>query len=98
MWAVALCSVLLLGLATAEQGTLSCVPKPSTVVYQSCTGAGTLSAGSNVTYTFSVDEASVDNEKFDLNITLTSLTGDTDLYVQLVPSSHHTLLSHTLPS
>ena len=80
MWAVAVCtSVLLLGLASAEQGTLSCVPKPATVVYQRCTGAGTLSAGSNVTFTFIVDEASVSDEKFDLNITLTSLSGDTDL-------------------
>ena len=79
MRAIALYCLLLVGLAAAEQGTLSCTSYPVSAVYQRCTDAGTLTAGSNFTYAFTVDEAIVSDEKYDLNITLTSLTGDTDL-------------------
>ena len=65
--------------ARAEAGTLTCIEQPSTGVYQTCTDTGTLAVGANVTYYFPVSEASVSDQTFDLNITLTSLTGDSDL-------------------
>ena len=68
-----------MGLAAAQSGSLTCVEKPSSGVFQRCSDTGTLAVGQNKTYMYSVSQASASEQTFDLNITLTSLTGDADL-------------------
>ena len=66
-------------LAHAKAGTLTCTDNPSSKVTFLCSGDGTLAVGANLTYTVSVDETSSVNQLYDLNVTLKSPSGDSDL-------------------
>ena len=74
--AVALCAA---SLAHADTQALSCTENTSPGTAWSCENFGTVSGKANVTYQLAVQASDAQYQRFDVNITLTSLSGDADL-------------------
>lgn len=68
--------------ALATTGELACANTlaASTRVTFFCEADGTVAVGANWTYTVAVEESAAENQLYDLNVTLKSVTGDADLY------------------
>ena len=74
--AVALCAA---SLACADTEVLSCNENPTAGTAWSCENFGTVAGKANVTYQLAIQPSDAQYERFDVNITLTSLSGDADL-------------------
>ena len=67
------------GWARADTDVLSCTENPTPGTAWSCENFGTVAAQANVTYQLAVQPSDATYQRFDINITLTSLSGDADL-------------------
>ena len=67
------------GWARAATEALSCTENPTPGTAWSCENFGTVAAQANVTYQLAVQPSDATYQRFDINITLTSLSGDADL-------------------
>ncbi|KAK9839237.1 hypothetical protein WJX81_003310 [Elliptochloris bilobata] len=65
----------------ADTDVLSCTENTSAGTAWSCENFGTVAAKANVTYQLAVQPSDAQYQRFDVNITLTSLSGDADLLV-----------------
>ena len=72
----------LLNRATADTETLQCVEsaeQKAAGIFWTCQNFGSLLARQNTTYLLTVDPKAAVYQQYDINMTLTSLTGDADL-------------------
>ena len=68
--------------AAADTETLQCVESAELIaagIFWTCQNFGSLQARQNTTYLLTVDAKSAMYQQYDINMTLTSLTGDADL-------------------
>jgi hypothetical protein len=68
--------------AAADTETLQCVESAELIaagIFWTCQNFGSLQARQNTTYMLTVDAKSAMYQQYDINMTLTSLTGDADL-------------------
>ena len=80
-WGVVLATILSFaaGWARADTDVLSCTENPTPGTAWSCENFGTVAAQANVTYQLAVQPSDATYQRFDIDITLTSLSGDADL-------------------
>lgn len=74
--------------ARADTQTLSCSESPSAGTAWACENFGTVAAAANVTFLLAVQPSDAQYSRFDVNITLTSLSGDADLCGPLQAALH----------
>jgi len=74
--------------ARADTQALSCTESPSSGTAWACENFGTVAAGANTTFLLAVQPSDAQYSRFDVNVTLTSLSGDADLCGPLRPVLH----------
>ena len=76
---VLLLALLLHSSAATESDWDSCLSNPPSQYSQYCSASATLKRGQNSTYLFYVTETEAEDGSYDIQVDLSSSTGDTDL-------------------